>query len=401
MKKYLLSIIILALCVAVSAQQIGDVNASNSIDIVDALLTAQYYVGLDPSGFNAAYADVNCNASIDIVDALLIAQFYVGLTGGFGSCTAAPTQAATPAPTAELNLYNIQWNLSGSLDVHDPVIARQGTAWYIFWTAPGINMKTSTDGLAWRNIGRVFATNPTWHKTLVPETDGNIWAPDISYYNGMWYLYYSVSTFGKNLSVIGLATNTTLDPTDSAYKWVDKGDVIRSATSDNYNCIDPNMVLDTNGDPWLAFGSFWSGIKIVRLDKTTMKPASGYTLTSLAYNSSIEAPFIVKRGNYFYLFVSFGACCQGVNSTYNIRVGRSSSLTGTYADKSGVSMLSSGGTLIDDGDSRWIGPGHEAVFSSGDTWILVNHAYDAQANGAATLQIRPLYWDSAGWPYLQ
>jgi arabinan endo-1,5-alpha-L-arabinosidase len=161
------------------------------------------------------------------------------------------------------------------------------------------------------------------------------------------------------------------------------------------------MVLDTNGEPWLVFGSFWSGIKLVKLDPSTMKPPSNYTLTSLAYNSTIEAPFIVRRSGYFYLFVSFGYCCRGVDSTYNIRVGRSANLTGPYSDKGGASMMSSGGTLIDDGDSRWIGPGHNAVYLSGNTAILVNHAYDAQANGAAKLQIRPLYWDSQGWPYIQ
>jgi hypothetical protein len=61
----------------------GDVDEDGSIDIVDALLVAQYYVGLNPSDFNAAYADVDCDGGVDIVDALLIAQHYVGLISEF------------------------------------------------------------------------------------------------------------------------------------------------------------------------------------------------------------------------------------------------------------------------------------------------------------------------------
>jgi endo-1,4-beta-xylanase len=61
----------------------GDTNGNGSVDIVDALLVAQYFVGLNPQGFIAANADTNCSGSIDIVDALLIAQKYVGLISNF------------------------------------------------------------------------------------------------------------------------------------------------------------------------------------------------------------------------------------------------------------------------------------------------------------------------------
>lgn len=401
----------------------GDVNKSNTVDIIDALLVAQHYVGLNPSGFDASAADVNCDSAAGIVDALLIAQYYVGLISELQDCRPTPVPTLTPSPTPEItttpaqtptqtpvltpaptqaeeDLYSIQWNLTGDLFVHDPVIIKHAGTWYIFYTATGIGFKSSSNGTSWQDRGRIFNPNPSWHKQLVPDTDGNIWAPDIFYFNGTYYLYYSVSSFGSSHSVIGLATNTTLNPNDSNYRWADQGDVIRSYSDSNYNCIDPNISLDANGNPWMSFGSFWSGLKLVQLDPNTMKPYSNYQLTSIAYNSTIEAPFIVRRNGYYYLFVSHGYCCRGVDSTYNIRVGRSQSITGTYTDRNGVSMMNSGGTLIDDGDSRWRGPGHNAVYLSGDTAILVNHAYDANANGTATLQIRPLYWDSAGWPYL-
>jgi arabinan endo-1,5-alpha-L-arabinosidase len=319
--------------------------------------------------------------------------------------TATPTRPATPTPTPSsgLDLYSINWTLTGNLGAHDPVIARYGNEWYVYCTGARVRMKRSSNGTTWSDIGSALPSIPLWVAQYVPNFSGSdVWAPDIFYYNGTWYLYYAVSTFGSNVSAIGLATNKTLNPSESGYSWQDRGVVMSSNSSNNYNCIDPNVVLDKDGSPWLSFGSFWSGIKLVKLDPATMKPASGATLYSIAGRSStaIEAPFIVYRNGYFYLFVSFDTCCQGVNSTYKIMVGRSQNLTGPYIDKNGTTMMNGGGTLIDSGSTRWKGPGHCAVYLSGNSAILVNHAYDAQNNGFATLQIRPLYWDSAGWPYL-
>ena len=317
--------------------------------------------------------------------------------------TPTPIWTATPTPSAGLDLYGINWTLTGNLGAHDPVIARYGNEWYVYCTGSRVRLKRSANGTTWSDIGSALPAIPSWVTQYVPNFSGSdVWAPDIFYYNGTWYLYYAVSTFGSNTSAIGLATNKTLNPSESGYSWQDRGVVISSNSSNNYNCIDPNVVLDKDGSPWLSFGSFWSGIKLVKLDPATMKPASGATLYSIASRPStaIEAPFIVYRNGYFYLFVSFDLCCQGVNSTYKIMVGRSQNLTGPYVDKNGVSMMNGGGTLIDAGSTRWIGPGHCAVYQSGNTAILVNHAYDAWNNGFATLQIRPLYWDSAGWPYL-
>jgi lysophospholipase L1-like esterase len=97
MKNQLFSIFLCVLCcicgLSANAQATGDVNGSGSIDIVDALLIAQYYVGLDPANFTSEVADVNCSNGIDIVDALLIAQYYVNLIDQFPCST-------TPAPTS-------------------------------------------------------------------------------------------------------------------------------------------------------------------------------------------------------------------------------------------------------------------------------------------------------------
>jgi arabinan endo-1,5-alpha-L-arabinosidase len=278
--------------------------------------------------------------------------------------------------------------------VHDPAIAKQGSTWYVFGTGVGIQVKRSSDGYAWSNIGRVFNTYPSWANTYVPNHESNIWAPDIKYHNGTYYLYYSISTFGSNTSAIGLATTTSL----SSPNWSDKGLVIRSTSSNNYNCIDPNMIVDQAGRAWLSFGSFWSGLKLIELDASTMKPKSGATLYSLATRSStaIEAPYIVYRNGYYYLFASIDTCCQGVDSTYKIIYGRASAITGPYYDKSGVNMLNGGGTLFDAGNERWKGPGGQSLWG---TEAIAHHAYDAQNNGAATLLIKTLYWDANGWPY--
>jgi arabinan endo-1,5-alpha-L-arabinosidase len=209
-----------------------------------------------------------------------------------------------------------------------------------------------------------------------------------------------VSTFGSNTSAIGLATSPTL----SAASWTDQGMVIRSISSNNYNCIDPNAFQDTDRSLWLAFGSWWTGIKLVQLDTLTGKPAgSSPTIISLAQRAapdSIEASFIIKRGSYYYLFVSFDNCCRGVNSTYKIYVGRASAVTGPYSDQSAVAMLSGGGTLIWAGDTRWRGPGGQSLFVDNDTVFLVFHSYDANDVGRSKLLIRPLYWTGDGWPTL-
>ena len=307
----------------------------------------------------------------------------------------------TPSNTGEL--YDIDWTLSGNLHAHDPVIIQQEENWYIFTTGTGISMKRSEDGTHWERYGLVFSPQPEWHKQLVPFNDGTLWAPDIFYYNDKYYLYYSVSSFGSNTSAIGLATNLTLDREDPDYVWVDEGVVFQTTDTDNYNAIDPNIVQDREGNLWLSFGSFWSGIQLIEIDPETMKPLEGAKLKNIAAkpgNTAIEAPFIIEKDGFHYLFVSHEFCCRGVDSTYRIKVGRSEEITGPYVDKDGKTMLTGGGTLIDKGDNRWKGPGHNAVYIQGHSTILLNHAYDNQNFGRPTLQIRPLYWDTEGWPTL-
>ncbi len=290
----------------------------------------------------------------------------------------------------------------GSMDtfVHDPVMIKQGSTYYVYYTGNLTPYKTSNNRYGgWRNRGATFSSSPSWVASTVPGNNGrDFWAPDISFRDDTYWLYYSVSTFGSNTSAIGLATSPTLNSTDADYRWTDRGVVIKSSGSNDYNCIDPNVFEDTDGKVWLTFGSFWTGIKMVELDTTTGKPLPDAELLSIASRPStqIEAPFLTKWKSYYYLFVSWDKCCSGASSTYKIVVGRSEEVTGPFVDKAGKAMTSGGGTIIDSSTAQWKGPGHNGIFIENNTMFCINHAY-AASNGAATMFIRPLYWKEE-WP---
>jgi arabinan endo-1,5-alpha-L-arabinosidase len=289
--------------------------------------------------------------------------------------------------------------------VHDPVMIKAGEDYYLFATGQGISIQRSRDLLEWDYVGTVFQPAPDWAFQEVPKFDGNIWAPDISYFNGTYHLYYSISSFGSNRSCIGLAVNTTLDPQSPDYQWIDQGKVIESFLGkDNWNAIDPNLAVDAEGRYYLAFGSFWDGIKMVAIDPQTGKPAQNPPeIISLARRPSvqyhpIEAPFIIHKSGSYYLFVSFDFCCKGIQSTYKIAVGRAQQITGPYVDQQGKAMLDGGGTILLEGYGDVHGPGHNAVLQEGDKEWLVHHMYDGKRGGMPILQIRPIIWTDDGWP---
>jgi arabinan endo-1,5-alpha-L-arabinosidase len=302
---------------------------------------------------------------------------------------------------------------------HDPSIAKDGDTWYLFGTANGparggeLPIRCSQDLHIWKMCGYVFDKIPQWIRKESPETK-ELWAPDISYFNGEYHLYYAFSAFGKNTSGIALLTTKTLNPKSPAFHWEDRGLVLQSRMEDDFNAIDPNLVVDEKGQAWLAFGSFWSGIKMRRIDpKTGLLSSEDSTLYSLASRKrpenpppnppglpgdwqAIEAPFIIHHGDYYFLFVSFDLCCRGIKSNYKTMVGRSRSVTGPYLDAEGKPMLDGGGTPLLVGNSRWLGPGGESLLQQKDGDIIVFHAYDA-VSGQAYLQISTIAWVD-GWP---
>ena len=284
--------------------------------------------------------------------------------------------------------------------VHDPsTIVKCNEEYWVFSTGPGISSRHSTNLLNWTNGPRVFVTPPAWTTNTIPGNRGYFWAPDVIHLKDGYFLYYSVSTWGKNNSAIALATNPTLDPAARDFGWIDHGIVVRTTGAEDYNAIDPATMLDDDGRLWMVFGSYWSGIKLVELDaQTGLRKMGDSPLYSLAYNKSIEAACLCRHGAHYYLFVNWGLCCRGTNSTYEIRVGRSDKVMGPYLDDQGNNLRNGGGTLFLASAGKRSGPGHAAVFHANGREFVSWHYYNAEQSGRPRLQIAPLTWTSDGWP---
>ena len=152
-----------------------------------------------------------------------------GVVGVWVALGGAIALMGAPAPTGPTH-----WRST----VHDPsTIVRSGGEYWLFSTGQGIRSWRSRDLTQWEEGPRVFESPPAWTTNAVPGFRGHIWAPDIIRSGERWLLYYSVSTWGKNTSAIGLATNPTLDPADPRYAWVDEGPVIQSVAGDDFNAI--------------------------------------------------------------------------------------------------------------------------------------------------------------------
>jgi arabinan endo-1,5-alpha-L-arabinosidase len=290
--------------------------------------------------------------------------------------------------------------LSGQLGAHDPsTLIKDGGNYYYFATGQGIVSRRSSNLMRWNTGATVFSTAPAWTTSAVPGFTGNFWAPDVAFFNGAYHLYYSVSTFGSQVSAIGMATTPTLDTSSSSYGWTDHGPIIQSTNGSAYNTIDPSIFTDTDGSMWMTFGSFWNGVYETELDPSTgLRKNTSVAPKRLAYNSSIEASYLYKRGTFYYLFVNWGQCCMGVNSTYNMRVGRSTSVGGPFVDQNGVNMINSGGSLFLGSEGNVIGPGHMGIYTDAGTDYFTFHYYNGANNGSATYNLEKLYWSANGWP---
>jgi arabinan endo-1,5-alpha-L-arabinosidase len=284
--------------------------------------------------------------------------------------------------------------------VHDPsTIVKSKDDYWLFVTGPGIISRHSKDLLTWSDGPRVFSSVPDWTSRTIPGNRGYFWAPDIIRLPNGYFLYYSVSTWGKNTSAIGLATNSTLDPNDSGFAWRDGGVVIQSRSNDVYNAIDPSVLLDRDNRLWLAVGSYWTGIKLVELNpQTGLRIGQDSPMYSLAWNRSIEAACLSSFEKNYYLFVNWGQCCRGTNSTYEIRVGRSANVTGPYLDRTGKDMLQGGGSLFAGSSGQRIGPGHAGILTANAKTYVSFHYYSADHGGRPRLEIVPLKWTADGWP---
>lgn len=373
-----------------------------------------------------------------------LALFFAaaGLLGAAEVATPVQPAASQPAPAADTSATPRR------ISVHDPVMIRENGTYYVFATGMGISVWSSKDMKTWKSEKSVFTeppragrpgqpppatdgpvqpppatvvpVQPTWAVEAIPSFVGHIWAPDISYHNGKYYLYYSISAFGKNTSCIGVATNVTLNPEDPRFKWEDHGKVIQSFPGKtNWNAIDPNLIFDNDGTPYMTFGSFWDGLKIVKMKPDLLSidqdPATLVTIASRkrdpnapnppappnnpvdAGGNAIEAPFVFKHDGWYYLFASIDYCCRGERSDYKMIVGRAKSAKGPYLDKEGVSLATAGGTLLMQGNKDWYGVGHNAVVHFDGVDYLVFHGYEAADRARPKLRIEKLRWVD-GWP---
>jgi arabinan endo-1,5-alpha-L-arabinosidase len=326
-------------------------------------------------------------------------------------CTSALVNAAAEPQT-------LNDRLSGYLEqLRDPVIIKEGNVYHVFgsggWNKqPQISWRTSTDLAQWTDNGPPFAELPKWAFDAVPGAT-SMWAPDISYFNDRYHLYYSVSTGAAMRSVTGLATTPTLDRTSTQYGWTDQGLVIETFEGGTYNCIDANLVIDLQGKYWLAFGSYWSGIKIIPIDPATGKrPRFDDSIHSIAYrpapqggDNPIEGVFIFTHADYHYLFASYDYCCKGLANNYYVAVGRSTHVLGPYAGRDVNARREGYGTSVIAerirASTRWRGPGHCGLLHDGNRDLIVYHAYDAQNDAAPTLRLSELVWDAEGWPSIR
>ncbi len=286
-----------------------------------------------------------------------------------------------------------------------PEIYNYNGKYYGFIMAGGITIKASDDLRNWKKIGSVFpkALEYDWmsdQTTGVPN--GKIWAPGIYKIGDTYCVYYCISTSGSQHSLIGLATNTTLDPKDKNYKWEDKGLVLHSYAGDDYNAIDPNVIIDDDGQPWLVYGSYWSGIKMRKIDKKTLKldedDATIYNIAAAQTRNGPEAGYIIKHGEYYYLFVACGSFSTG----YWNGVGRSKNVTGPYLDANGIDMMEQGATPVNSYRDGFEKIGHASIFTDKDgKQYHVSEYFKTYEDGTSSnsiLSISQILWTKDGWP---
>ena len=253
------------------------------------------------------------------------------------------------ATTASATAADTQPVLQGDLGIRDPtMIVIDGT--YVGFATGfeggidqgALRIKTSADGVVWKDMGALGKGIPAWVKPTIGVKPPNLWAPTISKHGDTYYLYYAASIFGTNVSAIGLMTNPKLDPAHPADGWTDQGLVVETGALDKFNAIDPYRIDTADGRAWLSFGSYWDGIKLRELDPASGKfKAGAATLYDLAtrFGAAIEASSILAHDGHFYLFVSYDRCCAGITSTYKMMVGRADAVTGPYVDQAGRPML--------------------------------------------------------------
>ena len=290
---------------------------------------------------------------------------------------------------------------------HDPSIVRFEDGYALMSTNNNLQLWTSEDAYTWRDHKSTVSAIPQWAYEYAPGTEG-IWAPDLYYMNGEFRAYYCVSVFGKRSSAIGYQATTSIMPGTEGYGWKDHGHVIHTVTSDKYNAIDADVVRDTEGNYWMAFGSFGLGIQLIKLDEKTGYQASDdktvYNIarrTSKASEGAEEGPSLIEHDGQYFLFTAWDKCCQqGANieqTTYKTAYGRADKVTGPYKDRAGNDMVTGGGTILLERYGRYVGPGGGEAFQDINRVRFVHHYYDNAGDKFNHIHIRDVVFTDDNW----
>jgi len=282
-----------------------------------------------------------------------------------------------------------------SKSMPDPTIlkAPDGT-FYLYATedTKNIPILKSKNLVDWTFSGTAFTdtSRPTF------EPNGGLWAPDINSIDGKYVLYYSMSVWGgEETCGIGVAT---ADKPEGPF--ADKGKMFRSNEIGVRNSIDP-FYIEEDGKKYLFWGSF-SGIYAIELSQDGLSITTNAKKQQIA-GTAYEGTYIIKRNDYYYMFASIGSCCEGINSTYRLVVGRSKDLLGSYLDKSGKSMLQNNHEMVINSNKRFVGNGHNSEIiqdKSGKDWILY-HGVDVNKPNGRVLLLDQIEWTSEGWPFIK
>ncbi|KAK7045036.1 glycosyl hydrolase [Favolaschia claudopus] len=278
-----------------------------------------------------------------------------------------------------------------------PTLCKHSGTYYMFTSGVGLKIYTSTDLATWKAGGVVWPNGTPWAAPYTGGDNENLWAPDCKIVDGEFRLFYSASTPGSQKSAIFYAHSKT----GASGSFTNGGLVVSSSPSTtNFNAIDPNLSLEPV--LYLSFGSYWDGIRGVRLSPTTFLPLSK-NFDTLAYRDNgkepyglphaEEAPVIAKLGDFWYLFTSWNRD----NEYYEVHVARSDRHNGGYFGKAGLPATKNGGTVILSMHDKIRGPGGQDVFTDTDGKVYLVYHYKLAGVTGKVVGLNRLDM-SSGWP---
>jgi arabinan endo-1,5-alpha-L-arabinosidase len=288
-----------------------------------------------------------------------------------------------------LSILNCQFTTcdaqTGAPYIHDPsTIAECDGKYYTFGTGGG---------------GLISDDGWSWHGGA--ERPGGGAAPDVLKIGDRYLCIYGATGGGLGGGHNGRILtmwNKTLDPKSPDFKWTKAVEVCSSDGMEDQDAIDPSLLLDpTTGRLWVSYGTYFGTIRLIELDPKTGFRMKGNKEKDIAIDC--EATDLIYRDGWYYLLGTHGTCCDGVNSTYNIVVGRSRNVEGPYVDNVGRDMFHGGGRMVIAAGDRTTGPGHfgRTVIDEGVEIMSCHYEADFDRSGRSVLGIRPLLWKN-GWP---